>query len=84
MTNSVLLTGVTGFISSAAAVSLLDFIAALECEAIQHPEPMQPGDVKATAADTSALEAWIGVRSSTPKVDGVTSFASWYRQFYGL
>ena len=30
-------------------------------EAIKDFQPMQPGDVVATAADTSALEAWVGL-----------------------
>ena len=74
-------------IGNSAPTPLLDFIAALESalarEAIQHLEPMQPGDVEATAADTAALEAWVGFRPSTPMVEGVAAFADWYRQFYG-
>ena len=83
MTHLVLLTGATRFISSAVVVSLLDFVAALECEVIQHLVPMQPGDVKATAADTTALEAWVSFRPVTPMGKGVTAFADWYCQFYG-
>lgn len=44
--------------------------------------PMQQGDVPATAADTSALEAWIGFKPNTPVKDGVARFVSWYREFY--
>jgi len=44
--------------------------------------PMQPGDVPATSADTSALEAWIGFRPNTSVTDGVARFVSWYRQYY--
>ena len=66
---------------------LLDFIAALEqsfgYEAIKQFEPMQPGDVQATAADTHLLEEWIGFTPSTPIVQGVSRFAEWYREFYG-
>jgi UDP-glucuronate 4-epimerase len=40
---------------------------------------MQPGDVPATAADTSALEAWVGFRPTTPIETGVERFAAWYR-----
>jgi UDP-glucuronate 4-epimerase len=43
---------------------------------------MQPGDVVATAADTTALEAWVGFRPSTPITEGVQRFAAWYRGFY--
>lgn len=63
---------------------LLHFIALLEQAlgqaAIQRLEPLQPGDVEATAADTSALEAWIGFRPSTPLALGVQRFAHWYRE----
>jgi len=45
--------------------------------------PLQPGDVLATAADTSALEAWIGFRPNTPVQEGVSRFVAWYRGFYG-
>jgi UDP-glucuronate 4-epimerase len=50
---------------------------ALGREAIKQLEPMQPGDVEATAADTRALEAWVGFRPSTPLVEGVERFAAW-------
>ncbi|MCS5704679.1 NAD-dependent epimerase [Synechococcus sp. FGCU-3] len=45
--------------------------------------PMQAGDVPATAADTSALEAWVGFKPNTPVKEGVTRFVAWYREFYG-
>ena len=44
--------------------------------------PMQAGDVPATAADTSALEAWIGFRPNTSVRDGVARFVCWYREYY--
>jgi UDP-glucuronate 4-epimerase len=63
-------------------VPLLDFIAALEGalgrKAQKNLLPMQPGDVKATAADTAALEAWIGYHPATPLDEGVGRFAEWY------
>ena len=46
--------------------------------------PMQPGDVPATAADTSALEAWVGFKPNTPVREGVARFVAWYREFYGV
>jgi UDP-glucuronate 4-epimerase len=46
--------------------------------------PMQPGDVPATAADASALEAWVGFKPSTPVREGVDRFVAWYREFYGV
>jgi UDP-glucuronate 4-epimerase len=66
---------------------LLDFIALLERalgrEAIKQFEPLQPGDVEAAAADTRALEAWVGFRPATPLAEGVERFASWYRTYAG-
>jgi UDP-glucuronate 4-epimerase len=67
-------------------VPLLDFIAALESAlgrtVIKNLLPMQPGDVRATAADTAALEAWVGFRPATPLAEGVHRFAEWYRGHY--
>ena len=45
---------------------------------------MQPGDVVATAADTQALEDWVGFKPSTPIETGVDRFARWYREFYDV
>ena len=74
-------------IGNSSPTPLLQFIAALETalgrEAVQQFEPMQPGDVEATAADTAALEAWVGFRPSTPMVEGVAAFADWYLHFHG-
>ena len=55
---------------------------ALGREAIKDFQPMQPGDVVATAADTQALEDWVGFKPSTSVETGVARFATWYRQFY--
>jgi UDP-glucuronate 4-epimerase len=46
--------------------------------------PMQQGDVPATAAETTALEAWVGFKPNTPVQEGVARFVAWYRQFYGV
>jgi len=73
-------------IGNAQPTELLHFIQVLEQalgrQAIQDFQPMQPGDVVATAADTSLLEAWVGFKPSTPIALGVERFARWYRQFY--
>jgi UDP-glucuronate 4-epimerase len=75
-------------IGNSQPIPLLRFIEVLETalgrQAIRDLQPMQPGDVPATAADTTALEAWVGFRPSTPIETGVERFAAWYRQFYGL
>lgn len=67
---------------------LLAFISALEqalgIEAIKQFEPMQPGDVEATAADTTSLEEWVGFKPATPIAVGIANFVSWYRQFYSI
>ena len=55
---------------------------ALGKEATKDFQPMQPGDVVATAADTQALEDWVGFKPSTPIEIGVERFAAWYRDFY--
>ncbi len=44
--------------------------------------PMQDGDVVATAADTSALEAWINFRPSIKIEEGLKKFSEWYKYFY--
>ena len=75
-------------IGNSQPIELLRFIDVLEQalgrEAIRDLQPMQPGDVPATAADTSALEAWVGFRPTTPIETGVERFAEWYRDYYDL
>lgn len=65
---------------------LLDFIGYIE-KAIGKPAkkeflPMQAGDVKATYAETIALENWVGFKPSTSLSIGVERFINWYREFY--
>lgn len=76
--------------------NLLDFVQILQEELIRAkvlPEdynfeehkklvPMQPGDVPATYADTSALEKDFGFKPSTNLRDGLRAFAEWYHDFY--
>jgi UDP-glucuronate 4-epimerase len=68
-------------------VGLLDYIAALERalgkKARLEMKPMQPGDVKATYADTTALARAVGFAPSTPLEQGLQRFADWFRQYYG-
>ncbi len=67
---------------------LLDFIGLLENAIGKTAQkeflPMQAGDVKATYADTSALQAWVGFKPNTPLKEGVEKFVKWYRQYYQL
>ena len=44
--------------------------------------PMQAGDVAATEADTSALDAAVGFKPSTPVEEGVRRFVDWYCEYY--
>lgn len=67
-------------------VNLLDYIAALERafgkKATLEMKPMQPGDVKATYADTRALEQAVGFAPSTPLEVGLARFAAWFKTYY--
>ena len=67
---------------------LMDYINAIEqalgVTAVKEFLPMQPGDVPATAADTSALEALVHFKPNTPVKEGVAQFVSWFKQFYGV
>ncbi|QJE03243.1 NAD-dependent epimerase/dehydratase family protein [Massilia forsythiae] len=63
-------------------VRVLDFIHALEhafgVRAALDFQPMQPGDVPATHADTGKLQAWIGYKPGTSLEAGLAAFARWY------
>ncbi|HLU77472.1 MAG TPA: NAD-dependent epimerase [Burkholderiales bacterium] len=45
-------------------------------------QPLQPGDVVATAADIERLDAAVGFRPATPIEEGVRRFVEWYRAYY--
>ena len=74
-------------IGNSQPTDLMRFITVMEqalgCEAVKDFQPMQPGDVVATAADTHALERWVGFRPSTSIETGVSLFARWYRDYTG-
>jgi UDP-glucuronate 4-epimerase len=65
---------------------LMDFIGIMESafgkEAEKEFLPMQAGDVKATYADTSALESWVGFKPNTSLKQGVKKFSEWYKSYY--
>jgi UDP-glucuronate 4-epimerase len=75
-------------IGNDAPVRLLDFIAAIEAATGRTLEkdlqPIQPGDVPATWADTRLLQALTGFRPATPVADGVNRFVEWYRRYFGV
>jgi UDP-glucuronate 4-epimerase len=67
-------------------VKLMEYIEALEAAlgktSVKNMLPMQPGDVPATYADTTELEAWVGFRPATNVRDGVARFVDWYRAYH--
>jgi UDP-glucuronate 4-epimerase len=69
------------------AVDLLYFIECIEKELGKKAEkkmlPMQPGDVVETYADISESERDLGFQPTTRIEEGIASFISWYRSFYG-
>jgi UDP-glucuronate 4-epimerase len=69
-------------------VDLLDYIRTLERalgrKARLKMMPMQPGDVKATYADTKALRQAVGFAPRTPLAAGLARFAQWFKDYYRL
>jgi UDP-glucuronate 4-epimerase len=67
-------------------VELMTYIRALESALGRKAKldllPMQPGDVLATEADTSDLEAATGFKPRTPVEEGIKRFVAWYREYY--
>lgn len=47
-------------------------------------EPMQPGDVAATYADISAIQADLGYAPTTPIEEGIPAFVDWYVDYHGI
>jgi UDP-glucuronate 4-epimerase len=66
-------------------VGLMDMIQTLERllgrEAVKVMHPMQPGDVTATHADISRLNALTGYRPTVMLEGGLARFVDWYRDF---
>ena len=73
-------------IGNSQPISLISFIEVIEnflgVKAIKNFKPLPPGDVKATAADTKALEKWVGFSPDTPIEKGMKLFLSWYQSYY--
>lgn len=73
-------------IGNSQTVELDRFIASIEAAVGRSAErinlPMQAGDVTATEADVSDLEAAIGFRPETSIEDGISRFVAWYREYY--
>ena len=67
---------------------LMHMIDVLETElgkkAARKPEPMQPGDVKETFADLTAIKADYGFEPKTSIEVGLPKFVQWYKQFFNV
>ena len=67
---------------------LMDYIKSLEYSLDKKAKinflPMQPGDVKATYANTDLLEEWIGFKPKTTIKYGINEFIKWYKNFYKI
>lgn len=68
------------------SVELMRFIEVIEEALGRQAEkrllPMQPGDVRATAADVGALSQAVGFHPSTPIEKGIGRFIEWYLEYY--
>ncbi len=69
-------------------VKLLDMIHVLEDALGQKAEmemlPIQPGDVRETAADISAIQNDLGFQPKTRIEDGIPKFIHWYKQYHQI
>ena len=69
-------------------VGLMEMISTLETalgrEAIKIMRPMQPGDVTATYADVSKLNALTGYEPKVALAEGLGRFVTWWRDWRGV
>jgi UDP-glucuronate 4-epimerase len=69
-------------------VGLMDMIATLERllgrEAVKVMRPMQPGDVTATYADVTKLNALTGYAPKVELAEGLDRFVRWWRGWHGV
>ena len=67
-------------------IELMRYIEVLESclgkKAILDLQPIQPGDVPSTYADTAELQAATGFKPATTVETGVRRFVEWYRDYY--
>jgi UDP-glucuronate 4-epimerase len=74
-------------IGNSQPVELLEYVRLLEeatgRKAKLDLQPLQPGDVIATAADTRSLEGAVGFRPRTPLDEGIRRYVAWHRAYYG-
>jgi UDP-glucuronate 4-epimerase len=74
-------------IGSNESVGLLQFIELIEAavgkKAYVKMAPMQPGDVKETYADITAIGRDLGFKPRTSLEAGISLFVRWYRDYHG-
>ena len=65
---------------------LMEFISVLESTLGRKADiellPMQPGDVVATYAETTALQESVGFSPNTSIIEGLDKFFEWYKTYY--
>ena len=75
-------------IGNGSPVALMRYIEAVETslglKGKYNMMDIQPGDVPATHADTSALEEYISFKPQTTVEEGVSRFITWYKEYYKL
>lgn len=75
-------------IGNSEKIRLLDFVEAIEAatgrSANRNFMEMQKGDVPATWADASLLQALTGYRPRTDFREGIGRFVAWYRDYYQI
>ncbi|MGD9896031.1 MAG: NAD-dependent epimerase/dehydratase family protein [Candidatus Methylacidiphilaceae bacterium] len=68
-------------------LSVLELVEAIERaadkKAVLHFSPTPPGDVTATAADTTELEEEVAFTPNTPLATGIKRFVAWYQEVAG-
>ena len=69
-------------------IELMYFISLLEEQLNRKAKielvPLPIGDVVATAANTDAIEKWVGFKPSTSIESGLKKFVSWYKKYYRI
>jgi UDP-glucuronate 4-epimerase len=66
-------------------VKLIDLIEdACGVPAVREMEAMQPGDVKETYADVSAIGSDLGYEPTTPIEVGIPAFVNWFKSYRGI
>ena len=75
-------------IGDSSPVGLMDMITTLETalgrQAVKIMRPMQPGDVTATYADVSKLNALTGYAPKVALAEGLNRFVTWWRDWRGV